>query len=394
MTVEARVHITAIVAAGGRGERLNAGLPKQLLDLGGRSILQRSVDAFDQCDRVDEIIVAAPREWLSDPSKYLAPSRKPLKMVPGGARRQDSVASAFDFVDAGCDVVVVHDAARAFVSSALISRTIDAALHGGAAIAALPVQDTVKLAQAAAGDRAIESTLDRRRIFLAQTPQAFRYRVLAEAIAIGRTGRDATDEAELAEAAGHRVLLVEGEAANIKITTHEDLTLARRLAGEDGRPVVRIGVGYDLHRLVEGRPLVIGGVRIAHEKGLTGHSDADVLCHAVTDAILGAAALGDIGRHFPDTDAAWKDSDSLDLLRRAAALVGGAGWRIENLDAVIIAEQPRIAPHADEMRRRLAGALGIDASAISVKGKTNEGMDAVGRGEAIAAHAVALVGRR
>ncbi len=387
------MHITAIIAAGGRGERLNAGVPKQLVRIGGRTILQRSVDAFDESDRVDEIIVAAPGDWLAEPAKYLGPARKPLKMVPGGERRQDSVASAFSFVRSSTDVVVVHDAARAFVSSALIARTIDKALDGGAAIAALAARDTVKQTPAGAGDEAIQSTLDRRRIFLAQTPQAFRYQVLADAIAVGRAGREATDESELAEAAGHRVLLVEGEATNIKITTPEDLTFARSLAGEGSPWGLRIGTGYDLHRLVEGRPLVIGGVRIPHAKGLAGHSDADVLCHAVTDAILGAAGLGDIGGHFPDTDKTWKDSDSVDLLRRSVALVRDAGWQVENVDAVVVAEQPKIGPHAGEMRRRLAEALGIPAASVGVKGKTNEGVDAIGQGEAIAVHAVALLRR-
>jgi 2-C-methyl-D-erythritol 4-phosphate cytidylyltransferase/2-C-methyl-D-erythritol 2,4-cyclodiphosphate synthase len=206
---------------------------------------------------------------------------------------------------------------------------------------------------------------------------------------------DVTDEAALAEQAGYPVQLVEGDPRNLKITTPEDLTLAERLIGtpEGVRCGVRIGNGYDLHRLVDGRRLILGGVTIPFEKGLLGHSDADVVCHAITDAILGAAGAGDIGRHFPDTDAAWKDADSVDLLRRAAGIVAAGGFAVVNVDVVVIAQRPKLAPHVDAIRARLAEAIGCDASQISVKGKTNEGVDSMGSGESIAAHAVVLLAR-
>jgi 2-C-methyl-D-erythritol 2,4-cyclodiphosphate synthase len=204
---------------------------------------------------------------------------------------------------------------------------------------------------------------------------------------------EATDEAALAERAGYRVHVVDGDPGNVKITTEEDLDAARRrMAG--GVVIDRAGTGYDLHRLVEGRPPVIGGVSIPFERGALGHSDADVACHAATDAILGAACLGDIGRHFPDSDPRWKDADSLALLRDAARLVREKGYEVGNLDITVILERPKIKDAIDEMRRRLADALGVDPSRVSVKGKTNEGVDAVGRGEAIAAHAVALLRSR
>jgi 2-C-methyl-D-erythritol 2,4-cyclodiphosphate synthase len=180
----------------------------------------------------------------------------------------------------------------------------------------------------------------------------------------------------------------------VKITTAGDLAAAEQLLGAARAPSLRIGNGYDLHRLVEGRSLVLGGVTIPFDKGLQGHSDADVVCHAVTDAILGAAAAGDIGGHFPDTDAAWKDASSIDLLRRAVALVHESGWRVVNLDVVIVLERPKIAPFVDRIRERLASVLEVPVECVSAKGKTNEGMDAVGRGEAIAAHAVALLAKR
>jgi 2-C-methyl-D-erythritol 4-phosphate cytidylyltransferase/2-C-methyl-D-erythritol 2,4-cyclodiphosphate synthase len=216
--------------------------------------------------------------------------------------------------------------------------------------------------------------------------------VLRAAIAAGAGRGTATDEASLAEAAGFRVRLVAGEAGNVKITTAADLEAARaRVMIEPTRvtPAVRVGVGYDSHRLAEGRPLILGGVVVPHTHGLVGHSDADVLAHAITDAILGAAAQGDIGRHFPDTDPRWKGADSLAMLAHAGALAREAGYRIENVDAVIIAERPKLAPHVPAMCARLAETLGVDVQRVSVKGKTNEGVGEFGRGEAMAVHAVA-----
>jgi 2-C-methyl-D-erythritol 4-phosphate cytidylyltransferase/2-C-methyl-D-erythritol 2,4-cyclodiphosphate synthase len=238
----------------------------------------------------------------------------------------------------------------------------------------------------------VRETLARETIFLAQTPQAFRRDVLQNALAAaGREEAAATDEAVLAERAGHRVVLVEGEATNMKITTADDLVIAEAIAGKKPARTGRAGNGYDLHRLVEGRRLVLGGVTIPFDRGLAGHSDADVLCHAVTDAVLGAAAEGDIGRHFPDTDPRWKDASSIALLQSAAELVKAGGFQVANVDATIIAERPRLAPYLDRMRRNIADALGIAVGCVSVKGKTNEGVGELGRGEAIAVHAIAFV---
>ncbi len=294
----------------------------------------------------------------------------------------------FERVSRDATLIVIHDAARPLVTDAVIRRTVDAAFETGAAIAALRASDTVKRAGA---DGRVAQTIPRDEIYLAQTPQAFRVDVLRDALMIAG---DATDEAALAERAGHPVQLVEGDPRNIKITTPDDLAAAERVLGVRGAPpAIRIGNGYDLHRLVDGRPLILGGVTIPFEKGLLGHSDADVICHAVTDAILGAAGAGDIGRHFPDDDAAWKDAVSIDLLRRAAAIVTAAGFAVINVDVVVIAQRPKLAPHVDAIRTQVAAALGCDPSQISVKGKTNEGVDSIGAGESIAAHAVALIAR-
>ena len=295
------------------------------------------------------------------------------------------------------NVIVIHDAARPLASPELFSRVIDAAAKGGAAIAAIQASDTVKEATAAPGVRIVARTLTRDSIYMAQTPQAFTREVLQDAIELGREEiGTATDEASLAEQAGHPVRLVDGESTNIKITTEQDFNVSKALIGirDLGSGVgsaARVGTGYDLHRLERGRVLVIGGVEIPHETGLAGHSDADVLCHAVTDAILGAAAAGDIGQHFPDTDPRWKDANSIELLKAAVEFVRGMGYVVANVDAVIIAERPKLLPHIAAMRANLAQALGVDVSAVSIKGKTNEGVDALGRNEAIAVHAVALL---
>jgi 2-C-methyl-D-erythritol 4-phosphate cytidylyltransferase / 2-C-methyl-D-erythritol 2,4-cyclodiphosphate synthase len=384
------MHVTAIIAAAGRGTRFGGRTPKQFVEIGGQSVLERSVQIFLDHDAVREVVVALPPAEASAPPSWLRDAKKPVTIAAGGARRQDSVANAFDRVSSATDIVLIHDAARPFASAALVSRTISAAAATGAAIAAMPASDTVK--QTDGTSRIVRSTLARDTIFLAQTPQAFRRGILADAIALGRSGVEATDEAMLAEQAGHRVEVVEGERENVKITTAADLTAV--LDSRREGPVTsrgRVGVGYDLHRLVEGRPLMLGGVSIPSPKGALGHSDADVLCHAVTDAILGAASLADIGTHFPDTDDAWKDAGGLDLLARACTLVRDAGFILLGVDVVVILESPKLGPHRDAMRHRLAGALGIDVSRVSVKAKTNEGVDAVGRGEAIAAHAVALL---
>ena len=389
--------VSAIIAAGGRGVRFGADRPKQFLAIGGRSMLDTSIDALAASDRVDEIVVALPETHLADVVKAWPSSPKPLAFVAGGARRQDSVARAFAKSSRAADVIVVHDAARPFVSADLIARTVDAAEAHGAAIAALAVRDTVKQAGDAErdGSRPIRGTIPRHTVFLAQTPQAFRRDVLARALEEGRSV-DVTDEAMLVERLGLPVHVVEGDPRNIKITTPDDLAAALGSSGRSAREgfdhrLIRIGNGYDLHKLVAGRPLILAGVTIPFELGLDGHSDADLVCHAVTDAVLGAASLGDIGGLFPDTDPEWKDADSIALLKGAMARVHAAGYQVSNVDVTVIAQRPKLLPYLGAMRASLAAALGVDAGAVSVKGKTNEGLDSMGRGESMACHAVALL---
>jgi 2-C-methyl-D-erythritol 4-phosphate cytidylyltransferase / 2-C-methyl-D-erythritol 2,4-cyclodiphosphate synthase len=383
--------VSAIIAAGGRGTRFGSDRPKQLLTLAGRPILERSIEAFVQSALVNDIVVALPPELVAALPDYLRTADRRIQVVEGGARRQDSVANAFARVADRADVVVIHDAARPLVSVDLIRRTIEATAETGAAIAAVRAHDTVKRGDASG---LVTATLPRDEVFLAQTPQAFRTSVLRDALAMAEEGASATDEAMLAERAGYRVKLVTGDPRNLKITTPEDLVMAERLL-QASTPLttMRIGNGYDLHRLVDGRPLILGGVTVPFEKGLLGHSDADAVCHAITDAILGAAGAGDIGRHFPDTDAAWKDANSIRLLGVAGDVVRKAGFTIINIDVVVIAQRPKLVPHVDAMRENVARALAIAADQVSVKAKTNEGVDSMGAGESIAVHSVALLAK-
>ena len=385
------LRVAAIVAAGGRGARVG-GNAKQFRRIGGRTVLEHAVLPFVRSARVDEVVVVLPADAPGGPAAALRAIDPEVKIVAGGRRRQDSVAAGLSQVSAGADIVLVHDGARPFCPADLVARTIDAAAACGAAIPVLEASDTVKDVRVEGDALFVRATLPRERIRLAQTPQAFRREVLAAAVALGQAGIAATDEAALVERAGQPVCAVAGDPENMKITTPEDLARAQaRARSASTGPASRVGFGYDTHRLSEGRSLVLGGVTIPHPQGLVGHSDADAVCHAVTDALLGAAAAGDIGQHYPDTDPRWQGASSVDLLAQVVALVGGRGFAVGNVDVVVIAERPRLAPHVPEMRARLAAVLGVDVDRISVKAKTGEGLDAVGRGEAVAVHAVALL---
>jgi 2-C-methyl-D-erythritol 4-phosphate cytidylyltransferase/2-C-methyl-D-erythritol 2,4-cyclodiphosphate synthase len=396
------MYVAAIIAAGGRGVRLGADRPKQFLQIQGSSLLELTVKVLAASNRIDEIVVALPEDHLDAVGRsFEGQIKQPLHFVAGGERRQDSVANAFAKTSLQADVVVVHDAARPFVTTDVIDRAIDGALEYGAAIAAVTVRDTVKQTgdANAQGSRRILATIPRDSVFLAQTPQAFARDVLARALAEG-TLVDATDEAMLVERLGLPVHIVEGDPRNVKITTAADLAAAKaaalqtsmsRLEGDGFSRHLRIGTGYDLHRLVAGRPLILGGVTISFELGLDGHSDADIVCHAVTDAVLGAAGIGDIGRLFPDTDPKWKGADSIALLKGAITKVHDAGYRVSNVDVTVIAQKPKLLPYLELMRGNLAAALAVEPSAVSVKGKTNEGVESMGRSESMACHAVALL---
>jgi 2-C-methyl-D-erythritol 4-phosphate cytidylyltransferase/2-C-methyl-D-erythritol 2,4-cyclodiphosphate synthase len=395
--------IGVIIAAGGHGQRLGGATPKQFLAIGEKSLLARSIEAFRGVGDLRAIVVVLPADHVASAQSHIPPVQGvEVRVVAGGARRQDSVAAGLDALPADVEIVLVHDAARPFVTTDVIARTVAHAREHGAAVAAVNARDTVKRGRRVAGVTLVDATLPREEIFLAQTPQGFRRDVLEAAVELGQSGMEATDEARLAELAGFDVVLVEGDPRNLKVTTEADLAIASALAGSEGassidavesRMDTRIGFGYDSHRLVTGRPLILGGVRLPSERGLAGHSDADAVAHSVTDAILGAVAAGDIGQMFPDTDPRWCNADSLELLRLANQHVNSLGYRVCNVDVTVIAEAPRLAGYREAMRAHVAGALGIAADRVSIKAKTNEQLGSLGRGEGIAAHAVALVGR-
>ena len=386
--------VSVIIAAAGRGTRLPGEEPKQFRLLGDRPVLAWSVAAFASTPGVAELIAGVAAEDAGRVRSILAEWAPGLeiKVVTGGDERQETVRRCLEAVSALSEVVVIHDAARPFVGLDLIRRTIAAAQKVGAASAAIPPADTVKLIDDDAPG--CGRNLPRARLWSIQTPQAFRAEIIREAhLRAAAEGFIGSDDTALVERLGQKVEMVMGSPLNFKITTPVDLRLAQAAAERTDADAgaVRVGQGFDAHRLVEGRRLVLGGVEIGHPRGLLGHSDADVLAHAITDAVLGAAAMGDIGTHFPPGAPEWKDADSLELLKKAVALAAERGWRVASVDATIIAEAPRLLPFVAEMRKRLAAALGCPLDGVSVKAKTTEGMGFTGRGEGIAAMAVATL---
>ena len=384
--------ISAVLVAAGSSTRM--GFDKLSFDLGGETVLHRSIRAFDQCPQIGEIVLVAGKNRAFVEQQAVG-CTKPVQIVAGGATRAESAKNGV--LAAHGELVAVHDAARPFVSPAVIAAVLEAAARCGAAAPAVPVKDTIK--QAVPGDGKtvpeaclVHSTPDRSTLYAVQTPQCFdRAQYLAALQELdAEKARLVTDDCSLFELTGRPVQLTQGDYANLKITTREDLP--RPVQKEETR--MRIGHGYDVHRLVEGRKLILGGVEIPFEKGLLGHSDADVLVHAVMDAVLGAAALGDIGQHFPDNDPAYAGADSLELARHVARILSEHGYRLENIDATILCQRPKLAPHIPAMRANLAAAFGLPVDAVSVKATTEEHLGFTGEGLGIAAHAVALIETR
>lgn len=373
--------VTAIVVAGGNASRMK-GVDKMTLLLDGITVLERSVRAFARHPEVDAVVTVTRPDLIPLAESWKDRYPKLYAVVPGGETRCLSVREGLAAVPEDTEYVAIHDAARPFVSAELISSVIRAAKSCGAAAPAVPVVDTVKTVD---GAEFITGTPDRASLRAVSTPQVFLASRYA-ALSAGET--DLYDDCQLFEKAGFPVLLVPGEAANFKITTPEDIARAKMQIGAED---YRIGHGYDVHRLVEGRKLIMGGVEIPFEKGLLGHSDADVLLHAVSDALLGAAALGDIGHYFPDTSDEWEGADSRVILRECVRLVAEAGFRPVNVDVTVLCQRPKLAPHISAMRRNLAEDLGIAEDRVSVKATTEEGLGFTGEGLGIACHAVTFV---
>jgi 2-C-methyl-D-erythritol 4-phosphate cytidylyltransferase/2-C-methyl-D-erythritol 2,4-cyclodiphosphate synthase len=392
----AAVRVAALIVAAGRGARAasDASHPKQYCRLGGEAMLTRTIGAFVAGPRVDDIAVVIHPDHAD---LYEAASRpftgRLLPPVAGGARRQDSVRAGLEALLAHPpDVVLIHDAARPFVDAELIARVIATLETHAGALPCLPVTDTLKRGD---GGRVI-GTVAREDLWRAQTPQGFKFDAIlaAHRAAAEEPAREFTDDAAIAEWFGLDVALVEGSEHNRKLTTAEDLKIADEILGterEVAPGTIRVGAGYDVHALGPGDAVILCGVRIPHAKTLVGHSDADVGLHALTDALLGAIADGDIGVHFPPSDDRWRGASSDIFLRAAADKIRARGGVIVHVDVTLLCESPRIGPYREAMRACMAGTLGIDVDQVSIKATTNEGLGFVGRGEGIAAMATATV---
>ena len=375
----------ALIVAAGRGARFGGDLPKQYRRLGGVPLLRHSLETFCRQPRVSDVrVVIHPDDRaLYDEAAHGLDALPP---VAGGAERQDSVRLGLESLESlGPDRVLIHDAARPFIDGATIDRTIDALDRGDGALVAVPVVDTLKRA---GDDGASAGTVDRAGLWRAQTPQGFRYAAILAAHRAQAGGR-LTDDTAVAEQAGIAITLVPGSEDNFKVTTEADLQRAERLLAAGG--VFRTGMGFDVHAFGPGDHVWLCGVKLPFGRGLVGHSDADVALHALTDAILGTLGAGDIGSHFPDSDPQWKGASSDRFLGHAAGLVRARRGAIVNVDVTVICEAPRLRPHNAAMVARVAAILGVPADCVSVKATTTEKLGFTGRGEGIAAQAVATV---
>jgi 2-C-methyl-D-erythritol 4-phosphate cytidylyltransferase/2-C-methyl-D-erythritol 2,4-cyclodiphosphate synthase len=373
------MRVAAILVAAGSGSRFGAETPKQFIPLAGKPVIRHAAESL-----------AAHVTFLQPVGDAVAIGRAldgvpHLPAIAGGATRQDSVRAGLEALEARMpEVVLVHDAARPLIPAGTVPALLAALEHASGAIPAVPVADTLKHVT----DGLITATVPRDGLYRAQTPQAFRYKVLLDAHHAG-ISMAATDDAALLEAIGESLVIVPGSDDNIKLTYAGDMVRLERIMAASLIP--RVGTGFDVHALEAGRPLMLCGVVVPHDKGLAGHSDADVGIHALCDAIYGALAEGDIGRHFPPSEATWKDADSSRFLAHAAGLIASRGGRLTSADVTLVCERPKIAPHAMAMAARLASILAVDVSCISVKATTTEKLGFTGRGEGIAAQAVATV---
>nr|WP_305146556.1 2-C-methyl-D-erythritol 2,4-cyclodiphosphate synthase [Anaerovorax odorimutans] len=373
----------AVIAAAGLGKRMGSGIPKQYLKIGGEPILLKAVRAFCSNPYIDYIFIVTNKDYIPQclQMKEDFGLDKVVSVVEGGKERQDSVYKALQEVNRcrpGVEYVLVHDGARPFVSQETINYVVQAAGGVGAAIACVPVKNSIRQ-----GEGTKSCNIEREHLYSVQTPQGFKKSILMEAYEQAfADGYYGTDDASLVERIGQPVELVMGQYGNIKITTKEDMPMESR-----------VGTGFDVHQLTEGRPLILGGVEIPFEKGLLGHSDADVLVHALMDALLGAAALGDIGGHFPDTDPAYKGVSSMKLLEKVKKLIDEEFYGISNVDITVMAQRPKIKSYINDMRKNIARTLEIEESRVNIKGTTTEKLGFVGREEGIAAQAVCLLYR-
>jgi 2-C-methyl-D-erythritol 4-phosphate cytidylyltransferase/2-C-methyl-D-erythritol 2,4-cyclodiphosphate synthase len=373
----------AIIVAAGSGSRLGGQIPKQFMTLGGKPVLRWSVDAMLRCNKIAAIAVVVPpgQEYRA---RAILPPAWNIHVVAGGATRTDSVRAGLDVLTpVNPDRVLIHDAARPGLTAGVIEELLAALGSADAASPALPIADALK-DSSGGGLRSV----DRDNLSRVQTPQAFRWDVITAAYAAATEA--AVDDLALVESRGAKVTLTPGRAELMKITYPEDFVVAEKLISA---PPVRVGSGFDVHGFEPGDAVILCGVRIPHTKKLEGHSDADAGWHALTDAILGALALGDIGDHFPPSDPQWKGAASIKFLQHAVKLAADRGYRVVNADITILAERPKIAPHRDAMRRATAEAMGVSSDEVSIKATTTEKLGFVGREEGIAAQATVLLAK-
>ena len=376
--------VSVIIVAAGNSTRMN-GLDKQFIEIDSMPVIAKTIKAFNDCEEVFEIIISTKESSIDKLNELCNEYNfyKVKNIVCGGDTRAKSVQNAFICVDNKAELVAIHDGARPLVKSDDIKNVFSNAKKYGASALCVPVKDTIKVS----ADGFIADTPDRSKLYAAQTPQVFKYEVYKKAIE--NIDPNVTDDCMAVENIGHKVHITVGDYQNIKITTPEDVLIADAIC--KGEKKMRIGSGYDVHKLVPDRKLILGGVEIPFELGLLGHSDADVLLHAISDALLGACALGDIGKHFPDNDPQYKNADSLVLLQKVGKLVKSKNYEIVNLDATVIAQKPKIAPHITAMRENIANALEIDIDCVSVKATTEEGLGFTGKLEGISANCVCLI---
>lgn len=379
---------TAIILAAGSGSRMCSDVTKQRMIIHGESILHRSVRVFSQCESICHIVVVCHPNELEWARLELADIDKSLTLTLGGNSRAESAKLGFEMIPEGSEFVAIHDAARCLVTHDIIEAVITSARISGAATAAAAVVDTLKRVD---NSQKITNTVSRDSLYAAQTPQVFLTSLYKKALNSVELVETITDDNMLLESIGVRVSVVDTGRENIKVTTPEDIKYAEYILKRQWKMEYRIGHGYDVHRFTENRVLILGGVKIPFERGLLGHSDADVLTHAIMDALLGAAGLGDIGKHFPDSSSEYENISSLLLLERVAAILLDNGYDIVNIDATVVLQKPKVASYINSMEENISKILHIEQSRVNIKATTEEGLGFTGSGEGAAAHAVAML---